>query len=50
MAEPSETPLPPSLEGAARVLLRDDPWALLWFPGMQALVWVDLDSSEFSAL
>ena len=50
MAEPSETPLPPSLEGAAPVLLRDDPWALLWFPDVLVLAWVDLDSSDFSAL
>jgi len=50
MAEPSDSPLPPSLDGAAKVLLRDEAWALLWFPDMQILAWVDVESSDFSAL
>ncbi len=50
MAEHSDSPLPPSLDGAAKVLLRDDAWALLWFPGTQVLAWVDLQSSDFSSL
>lgn len=50
MATPPDSPHPASLDGAAKVLLRDDPWVLLWFPDMQILAWVDLDSSDFSAL
>ena len=47
--ESPESPLPPPLNGAAQVLLREDPWALLWFPDMEVLAWVDLEHSDFSA-